>query len=66
MELCADGQIPWRRLTYCGDLLETKPEVGFSVKGSGNICIISTKVIFGRISLFVGRTKFFFKIQVIN
>lgn len=60
MKLCADRQIPWRRLTYCGDLLETKPEVGFSVKGSGNIYIISTKVISGRISLSAGRTEFFF------
>lgn len=65
MELCADRQIPWRRLTYCGDLLETKPHGGLSVKGAGNIYIISAKVIPARISLSEGRTDFFL-IQVIN
>ena len=60
MELCADRLIPWRRLMYCGDLLETKPDGGLSVKGSGNIYIVSTKVIPIRISLSGGRTEFFF------
>lgn len=60
MELCADRLIPWRWLMYCGDLLETKPDGRLSVKGSGNIYIVSTKVIPSRISFSGGRTEFFF------